>query len=212
MKIIKNLKLRIKNSQQGYTLVELLTVIVIMVVVGLIVTSIIVSSLRGTGKSTVLDNVRENGNYAILQMSKMLIFARVFNGVSTDGVNYTPNCVPSPTPVPSPSSTPIPTGTPVPYKYVKITSFDGGTTVFGCNGSTDSPPNTLASNSSSLIDTTTISFDPSLCYFTCFQNTYTEPPTIGINFTLSQLTTSKFTEKNATLPFSTSVTLRNIGY
>ena len=204
--------MKIKNSEKGYTLVELLTVIVIMVVVGMIVTGIIVSSLRGTNKSTVLDNVRENGNYAIVQMSKMLTFSRVFNGVSTDGISYTTNCTIAATPTPAPSTTPAPTPTPVAYKYIKITGFDGGTTVFGCNSPTDTPPSTIASNSSSLIDSSTVSVDYNSCYFTCSQNTLTEPPTIGINFQLSQVSASSFVEKNASIPFSTSVTMRNIGY
>ena len=209
---ISNFKFQISNKEEGYTLVELLTVIVIMIVVGMIVTGIIVSSLRGTNKSTVLDNVRENGNNAIIQISKMLTFAQAFNGVSLDGVTYTTICVPAPTPVPSGSAPPLPTPTPIPYKYIKITSFDGGTTVFGCTGNTDTPPDTIASNSSSLIDTTTVSVNPAACYFTCTGNTLTEPPTIGINFTLSQISSSSFSEKNATIPFSTSVTLRNSGF
>ncbi len=208
---IKNLGLRIKNPQKGYTLVELLTVIVIMVVVGMIVTGIIVSSLRGSNKSTVLNNVRENGNYAIIQISKMLTFAQAFNGVSTDGVTYTTVCVPAPTPLPSGSPSPLPTPTPQQFYYVKITSFDGGQTVFSCSGN----PYTIASNSSSLIDTSTVSVDPTKCYFTCTGHTLTEPPTIGINFTLSQISSSSSTfisEKNATIPFSTSVTIRNNGF
>lgn len=213
---IKNLELRIKNNR-GYTLVELLAVIVIMVVVGSIVATIIVNSLRGTSKTNVLNSVRQNGNYTILQMSKMIAYAQYFNGVSPDGTTYSTNCTglsATPSPSPSPSSTPLPTptSTPTPYKSIKITSFDGGVTVFSCNGSADTPPNTIASNSASLIDTSAVSLVSNSCYFTCTQNSFGLPPTIGINFTLSQASTSGFAEQNASIPFVTSVTMRNIGF
>ena len=136
----------------------------------------------------------------------MIIYAQSFNGVSRDGVFYTTNC----TQVIPPS--PSPTPAPIVYKSIKITSFDGGTTIFSCNGSTDSPPDTLASQSgsltpNSLIDTSTILL--SACSFTCTQNNFGQAPTIGINFTLSQTTSSSFAEKQATIPFQTSVTIRN---
>lgn len=222
---ISNIKYQISNKknlethglQAGYTLVELLAVIVIMVVVGSIVATIIVNSLRGTSKTNVLNSVRQNGNYTILQMSKMIAYAQYFNGVSTDGTTYTTNCTglsATPSPSPSPSSTPLPTPTPTPtpYKSIKITSFDGGITVFSCNGSADTPPNTIASNSASLIDTSAVSLVANSCYFTCTQNGFGLPPTIGINFTLSQAKTSGFAEQNASIPFVTSITMRNIGF
>lgn len=199
---------RIQNFQRGYTLVELLAVITILVVVGVIVAGILVSSLRGGSKSNVFDNVRQNGNSAITQISKMIIYAQNFNGVSTDGSFYTTNCIQ----VIPPS--PAPTPTPVAYKYVKITSFDGGTTIFSCNGSADTPPNTLASKSGSLtpvplIDSSTVSILPNSCYFSCIQDSFGQAPTIGINFTLYKNNPSNFVEKGTTIPFNTSVTVRN---
>lgn len=205
---------RIFNFQLGYTLIELLAVITIVVVVGVIITGILISSLRGGNKSNVLDNVRQNGNSTITQMSKMIIYAQSFNGMSDGTVDsngnrvYITNCTQIISPSPSPSSPPTPT--PKEYHYIKITSFDGGTTVFGCNGLNDIPPNTIASNGASMIDTTLeTGVKVSSCSFTCSQDGYGFPPTIGINFTLSQNTTSSFAEKKAIIPFQTSVTIRN---
>ena len=208
--LIKNLKFKIKNSERGYTLVELLAVMAIVVVVGIIITGILISSLRGGSKSNVLDNVRQNGNDAITQISKMIIYAQYFNGVSSNGISYTTNCAQSISPSPSPVSTP----TPIKYKSIKTTSFDGGITIFSCNGPTDTPPNTLASQSGSLtpislIDTSTVLLVENSCYFSCIQTNFGQAPTIGINFTLSQITLSSFAEKQATIPFQTSVTIRN---
>ena len=189
------MKLNLKFNQQGYTLIELLTVIVVVVIVGTIIAGILVSSLRGGSKSNVLNNVRENGNYAIVQMSKMIAYAQAFNGASTDGLVYSSDCTvaipPSPSPTPSP----------VPYSYIKITSFDGGQTIFSCANST------IASNGASLIDTSSVVV--SNCSFSCSQDNYGQLQTIGINFTLSQKSTANLAEKNASVSFQTSVRIRN---
>jgi len=193
-KRIFNFQFSIFNSE-GYTLIELLAVIAIVVVVGVIVAGILISSLRGGSKSNVIDNVRQNGNVAITQMSKMLIYAQSFNGMSADGISYTTNCIQDIPPSPSPTPAPIS------YSYIKITSFDGGQTIFSCSNST------IASNGASLIDASTVSLVS--CSFACTQNNFGQVPTIEINFILSANTTSSFAEKQATIPFSTSVTLRN---
>ena len=195
------MKKNLRFNQQGYTLIELLTVMVVVVVVGVIIAGILVSSLRGGSKSNVLNNVRENGNYAIVQISKMITYAQAFNGVSDGTVDingnliYTTDCTqiipPSPSPTPARVS----------YQYLKITSFDGGQTVFSCGNST------IASNGASLVDTSSVSV--SACSFSCIQDNFGQLQTIGINFTLSQKTTSNLTEKNAAVPFQTSVRIRN---
>ncbi len=197
MKKFYSSEFRIQNFQRGYTLVELLAVITIIVVVGVIVAGILVSSLRGGSKSNVLDNVRQNGNYAITQMSKMILYAQNFNGVSADNTFYTTDCTQV---IPS-SPSPAPTPSPKVYSYIKITSFDGGQTIFSCNGST------IASNGASLVDTATVSLVS--CTFSCIQDNFGQAPTIGISFTLSQNTGSAFAEKQATIPFNTSITIRN---
>ncbi|MCL6096140.1 MAG: type II secretion system GspH family protein [Patescibacteria group bacterium] len=184
-----------QKSQGGYTLVELLAVMSIVIVVGVIAAGILTSSLRGGSKSNVLDNVRQNGNSAITQISKMITYSQNFNGISTDGSFYRTNCTQIIPPSPSP------TPTPVVYKYIKITSFDGGQTIFSCNGST------LASNGASLIDTSSVSVV--LCSFSCTQDNFGQAPTIGINLTLSQNNPNNFAEKGAIIPFQTSVTIRN---
>jgi type II secretory pathway pseudopilin PulG len=178
---------------KGYTLIELLVVMVVMITVGVIIASILVSALRGSSKTTVVEEVRNNGNFTILQMGKMIGFAQAFLGVSTDGVNYITNC----TSVPSPR-----------YTHIKIKSFDDRETVFSCNNLANPP--TIASNSASFINTNKVSLDPNSCYFTCSQINISEPPVIGINFTLSQRGNPGFFEQRATIPFQTSVTMRNL--
>lgn len=185
-------------NDKGYTLIELLAVIIILVTVGTIITSILVTSLRGGNKSNTTNDVRQNGNYVITQMSKMILYAKSFDGVSTDGSNYVTDCIVNQPPAPTP------TLAPVVYKYIKILSFDGGQTTFSCaNG-------TIASGSAagnfSLLSS---SFSVTSCSFLCTQTNLLSAPTININFTLEKANAGFFVENQTTIPFETSITPRN---
>lgn len=182
--------IKILNSKKGYTLIELLIVMVVLVTVGIIVAAIIVSSLRGTNKAKTLETIRKNGNYTIAQMSKMIEFAQSFQGVSSDGSIYTVVC-----------STPS-----AQYKYIKITSFDNLRTTFVCDFSAN--PATISSNSASFIDTSEVVL--ASCYFTCQRTNISDLPVIGINFSLSQKSVSSFFENKASSSFQTSVIMRNL--
>ncbi len=189
-----------KKNNRGFTLVELLAVAVVMVVVSVIVTATITSSLRGTTKTNTINDVRQNGNYAIAQVSKMIEYAKSFNGISNDyNGPFDSNCVnlvPSLTPTPTPSQ----------YKYIAITGFDNGQTTFSCSQINN--VSTIASNSAPLIDTNLVSVDS--CSFTCERARITDPPIIGINFSLSKKTTSSLFENKSSVSFKTSVKMRNL--
>lgn len=182
-------------NNKGYTLIELLAVIIILVSVGTIITAILVTSLRGGNKSNTTNEVRQNGNYIISQMSKMIAYARSFDGVSTDGVTYTADCTVTQPPAPTP------TFAPVLYRYIKITSFDGGQTVFSCTASS------IASNGAVL--TNSANLNVSSCSFYCSQANVLAPPTVNVNFTLSKANSGFFVENQTTIPFETSITPRN---
>ncbi len=187
-----------KIDKKGYTLIELLAVIIILVTVGTIIISILTSTMRAGNKSATTENVRRNGNFAIEQMSKMMTYAKSFQGVSIDGVNYN-NCVP-PT-----VELLIPTPTPTQYKYVKITSFDEGQTVFQCVDSKIA--SVSAAQTYYLADSNMIA----TCYFICFQQTEVASPRIDIYLNLKAKSESIFSESQAVIPFQISVTMRNGG-
>lgn len=194
----------INKKSNGYTLIELLAVIIIIVVVGSIIVGILTYSLRGGNRSSNVEDLRQNGNYALSQMTKMIAYAKTFEGVSTGALDgngnmiYDTNCIPTNPPAPTP------TPTPTQYSYIKILSFDGGETVFSCDSGLTP---TISSNSASMLDTTLVTV--SFCSFTCTQTNLTFPPTININFTLSKKNSGSFSESNFSIPFNTSVTLRN---
>lgn len=179
------------KSNRGYSLIELLIVMVVLVTVGFIVATILVSSLRGTNKAITTETIRRNGNYTILQVSKMIEFAQNFIGVSNDNLNFSSVC---------------PTASPTPrYNYIKIKSFDNADTTFSCFLNANAP---IASNSASLVNPNEVAVTS--CYFTCDRSNISQPPVIGISFTLSQKEVSSFFEKRATIPFETSVSMRNL--
>lgn len=195
-------------SERGYTLVELLAVMVILGVIGTIVATILVSSLRGSNRSSSVNQVRDAGNFAISQISKTIAFSMSFNGVSSDGINFNTNCV-QPTPPPAPTPTP----TPAEYPFVRITSFDGGQTTYSCllDGSgMGYVASVSAAGTVPLTDSSVMNASP--CYFTCVQDNLASPPVIDINFTLKKINSGGvFTENNVSIPFETSVTPRNSG-
>lgn len=192
-----------KQKKSGYTLIELLAVMIILIAVGTIIAAILVSALRGGNRSVNTNDVRQNGSYAISQMSKMIAYAQSFVAISQTGdfvnpANYRTDCLPSPSPQ---------------YHYLKIESFDGNQTTFICDIGNANP---IASQSASapptdLINTGTTAVTS--CYFTCEQSSVGIPPTIDINFDLSpKPTTPGITpviEKQTQINFQTSVTLRN---
>jgi prepilin-type N-terminal cleavage/methylation domain-containing protein len=85
---------------------------------------------------------------------------------------------------------------------VTITSLDTNTqTVYACS------VNTITSNGSPLVNTNALSVTN--CSFVCSQTSLADPPNITILYTLGPKTASNFVETNFTLPFQSSVTMRN---
>jgi prepilin-type N-terminal cleavage/methylation domain-containing protein len=185
-------------NSKGFTLIEFLTVVVVIASIGLIIVGILTSALRGTNKTNIVNLVRQSGNQAVVQMARMIEYAQGFDGVSMDGNSYTVNCVQG---VLAPTPTPPPTQ----YKYLKITAFDGGKIIYSCIS------NYIASNSASLIDTNSVKMVPNKCWFTCTQERVTSNPIIGIKFQLMQSApTGGFVESKASIPFETSITFKNL--
>ena len=186
-------------NKVGYTLIELLAVMIVLMTIGGIITSVLVSALRSGNRSTTTNSVRQTGSYALSQMTKMLTFAQGFDNVSLNGVSST-NCVVPDVPAGSP--------TPAPFTYdsIEITSFDGGQTTFSCPLNQTYNTHILSSNSAYLTDPNAVD---ATCSFTCSQESVTTPPTIGITLNVKSKGTSSFIENQTQVNFQTSVTFRN---
>lgn len=172
------------NTSQGFTLVEMLAVIIVFIFVGGIMLSILVTSLRTSSKTDTLSAVRENGNYVITQMSKTIRDAR---GLVS----------------------PFPCVTPTTVSSITILDTDQDQITYTCSILPTPTPGSIASNSASMIDTSVVSVSD--CSFTCMQDSESQLPIIQINFSLKQNNTSKFAEKTiSNVSFQTSVVMRNI--
>lgn len=182
--------------QSGFTLVELLSSIIVLVAVGSVIAGIITSSLRGTNKTTTIENIRQNGNYTLNQMSKNIEYAQVFNGLSNNGTDYVTSCPFSLEPTPIPVTTN--------YNFIKVTPLNNDPIVYNCT----SLPATITANSSPLIDANVVSLLS--CSLSCVQTGSTDVPIIKIGFTLGPKNANNLLE-NSTPPilFETSVTIRN---
>lgn len=72
MIIMKTFFINRKHLVRGFTLIELLVSMMILMLLGSIILVIFFSALRGTGKSQSLISLRQNGNFALSQMTKNL--------------------------------------------------------------------------------------------------------------------------------------------
>lgn len=194
----KHLKLEIPAKQAGYTLIELLVVLAIFAVLGSVIIATLFTSLRGANKTNTLVSVKQNGDYAISQMTKIL------RGAAR--INYANGCITHIDPnLPTPS--PVPTGM---ISTVVITGLDGGVTALKCSYSSGG---FIASNSSQLVNTGEV--DVTACSMSCSQPTLVDNPVFTIQFTLAKKTTSNFFENQINnggtngITFQTSVVMRN---
>lgn len=60
-------------TSKGYTLIELLAVVGILVTLGGILSGILYSTLRGNNKSTITTAIAQNGNYALSVISNIIL-------------------------------------------------------------------------------------------------------------------------------------------
>ena len=168
------------SSPAGFTLIELLVVMSIFAVIGVLIISILFITLRGSNKSESVSIVKQNGTFALSQMVKQIRYAKSLDNPLT--------CVPT-------SNTPT----------LTITSLaDNGQTTFSCPTNLNSP---ITSNSAALVDASAVSVTS--CSFTCTQSNISEPPRVTIQFTLNSQNTSGLVETKSSIPFQTSVIMRN---
>lgn len=199
---------KLQKKQHGFTLVELLAVMMAFAIVGSVAGGILITSLRTSNKASVITSVKQNGDFVVTQMSKVLRDAREL-------VNpYPCNILPTP---------------PTVAQTVQVITNEGDSITVGCFGLTPTPGTTPAptitvigslptiasasgtSNATSLLDSSAVRV--SSCTITCSQAYKTDYPVITILFSLIQKSTTAFGDQIASataVNFSTSVTLRNI--
>lgn len=174
-----------RHGRDGYTVIELLGVVAILVIVSSIIFGILYSTLRGTSKTNINTVVSQNGSYALSVISNIIIDSR--NITQINGADIS-DCTASPS------------GT-----SITLLRLDDSLTTLACEGD----PYTITSDSSSLIDTNEVQVMASNCSFTCSQETGDQYgiPRVDVKLTVEDKNTGLF-ETKASSAFQTSVSLR----
>lgn len=173
----------------GYTIVELLAVVTILVTVTGIIAALITQTLRGSSRTNITNQVSQAGNYVSSVITNTIISAEdVLTVNGEDVIDCTQN--------PSGKSIEL------------LISESRGSVIYACEN------DTISSNSASLIDTNKLRIDtndPAACYFTCRQQNndpYT-PPIIEFGFTLTQKNPAALFDSSDLAPFTTSALMRS---
>lgn len=170
-------------SGAGFSLIELLVGIAIIITTSTIVLSIIVSSFRISSKTTASSTVRQNGNYALAQMTRQLKFADSFQGAHRAGSPVIDN----------------PCGVGVDYDQVDIKQNKEDVSIV-CSD------DEISVDGENSIDTNNIQIGS--CSLTCSQ-AGSEGPVITIDFDLAIGDADTAIEDRASIDFSTTVKMRN---
>lgn len=169
-----------EKKPKGFTLIELLVVMAIIAIIGGVIMSILFSVVRGTNKANKLIVVRQNGNYAIAQMTKIIRGAKMLqvpNNCDADG-EYA--------------------------NSITVIGQDDRPTKLELTN------NTIASTSAysgNLTDISTVKVTN--LQFSCSQASNSNTILVTINFDVTQALDNPGVENAASLHLSTSVALRN---
>lgn len=179
------------NKSKGFTLIEILVVVGILAIIAVIASNIFFTTLRSSGKTKVLTKVKENGDYALSVMERLVrdsqeVVTNTDNKICESGMNY-----------------------------IKLKRQDGSMMEFGCleEGTANGR---IASNSARLtssevkVDTCVFDCSCPAAYPNCTsEGTKFYPKTVTIKFTLSQAAATVRPEEEASVNFQTTVSTRN---
>jgi prepilin-type N-terminal cleavage/methylation domain-containing protein len=181
--------MEIKKS--GFTLLETLIAISAIASVGILIAQVFFTTTRSNTKTELLKDVKQNGDYAIEMMSRII----------RNSVSITSQCPPSPG---------------AQLTHVDIKNTDGNIITFGCQD--DSSVQRIASTSGAMTDYLTssnVTLGSGSCpspvedfHFTCVSY-IDQPSRVTIYFKLSQRGTPVDQFEKASITFQTTVSPRN---
>lgn len=183
--------LKFYNSR-GLTLVELLVSLSITITLMTVVVAVMIATFRGASKSSIVEDIRQNGNSALTQITKQVQFADSFDGA-----------------VPSDPALDVNNGActtdSISYDQVSFTDNDISHSL-ECSTNAETGETVLRLDSNDVIDPNKAVVLS--CSLTCTQASDTDTPIIGINFTLKNKQADAVAEKTATLKFTKSIKMR----
>lgn len=174
----------IRKYSLGYTVIELLAVVSILIIVSGIVIEILYSTLRGSAKTKITTDISQNGNYAISVISDIIVDSVDITKINGADI---PDCTASPQGL-----------------SITLKRLSGNFTTLACDN------NTIASDGASLINTNLAEVVDGTCSFYCSQlsNDSYAIPIVRVTFKLQDKGTG-LSETKASSTFETSVSLRN---
>ena len=184
-------------NKHGYTLLEILVAIGAVAIVGSLIAQVFFTTTRTNTKSEIQKEVKQNGDYAVEIMERMIRNSLGVTSTCTSG------------------------GTTL--STIEIKNSDGQDTQFGCvfdsgvsriastsattGGSVFLTGTNVTTGGTSCADTSNPT-NPMTLQFVCTSNV-DSPPSVQIQFTLSQAVQSPDQTNTATLKFQTTVSPRN---
>lgn len=194
------MKLINKSKQAGFGIIEVMIGAILLGVIVTVVNTVLFSSFRGVNKSNVLTEVKQNGDYAISVMERMIREAKQIVSVC-DGtplselaiVNYDPD---------APSSDD-------PTLHTTTFKCDLNSGVLRIASASAVEDLLLTSSANVTLEGTDCT---SAISFVCSQVSADQPPVVNVSFTLKQKSPAGVTprvDERAQIDFSTTVVLRD---
>lgn len=180
-----------RKNTLGFTLIEMLVSIAIIITTTTVVVAILASSFKGITKSAISEDVRQNGNSALSRMTRTIQFAQSFHGVSKNNTDYITDCSLGGEK----------------YNYVRVRA-NSQTVTFSCTNADIIMENSSPLSTTSLIDKSRVAIVEDSCKITCLQGDGAVSPVINISFELFKAGVND--QKNSEVFFSTSVKMRNL--
>lgn len=170
-------------SNVGFTLLEILIATSIVAVLGVVISQVLSTTTRTNTKVGIISDVKQNGDYALLTMDRLIRSARrsTCSGAAD--------------------------------AFVTLENLDGGITTLGCAwNSSVGRIASVSANGTSYLTGTNVTLGGTDCAsdsltFTCASAGVTSAVSIG--FRLSQKSTSPLLFEQSTVSFQSTVTVRN---
>lgn len=165
-------------KKDGFTLIELLITIAILGIIGGVGSAIFFTSLKTTSKAEIAKEVKQNGDYALTIMERMIRNAKSVSSCTGGTVTS-----------------------------LLITNQDGGQTTFAFNLGTKIASVSSVPLGTYYLTNDKVILTGIANNFTCMR-VVNRPDTVRINFSLSQANAAARAEETANTTFQTTVSLR----
>ena len=172
------------NKNKGFTLIEILVVVGILAIIAVVSSNMFFTVFKSSGKTKVLTKVKQNGDYALTVMERLIRDSQEVSSSCTSGM-----------------------------ASIKVKRFDGSEITFSCDlaqGLIASSSGQRLTSSEVKVDSCSFDCGCPTAYPNCTsEGTKFYPKTVTIKFTLSQVGATVRPEEEAIINFQTTVSTRN---